>query len=121
MLFRKSYLEKACEIDPERRRNGLRNYYLGLSDIKIGSQKAFESLSIAYHALHERASEDNVFLKEFIHLSNAYVEFLAGNGEKHLANKIIERTNLLLISKGYEVDHSRKQIRQIVENREPEV
>jgi len=110
------YLERASEIDQERSRNEVRNYYLGLSYIKLGiSRKASESLSLAYRGFSERAKKDNRFLNKFMHLSKVYVDFLLANGKEKLARNIIEQTDKLLIDKGYELDLRKKQTKIIIE------
>jgi tetratricopeptide (TPR) repeat protein len=111
------YLEKACEIDQEKNRNGIRSYYLGLSYINLGiTQKAAKSLSIAYKELYERTKEDRSFLDKFRKISTAYVGLLLKNGEKKLASELIGKTDKLLIDSGYELDFENKQTKRIIEN-----
>jgi hypothetical protein len=111
------YLEKACEIDIEKSRNGIRSYYLGLSYIKLGmTEKAAKSLSIAFGELYERTKEDKSFLDKFRKISTAYVGLLLKNGEKKQASELIEKTDKLLIDSGYELDLENKRTKLIIEN-----
>jgi tetratricopeptide (TPR) repeat protein len=118
-----SILERVNELDYVKDKNGIRNYYFGLSYFNLGRKKeALNALSDAYEIFIENITKNRKerYLQIFIHLSKTYIDLLIDNKEMKLANDIIIKTDNILISKGYELDFRNKKTKIIIEKRSKE-